>query len=952
MREIRLATHQNIQQILSSEPKLKASWEKTMERMERNKRIPRKQPRRSPASAEMSWRSDQTDYPTSTAAPMMGASNLMDLLDQPFGESSPSFHDTTGGSSSYHDTTTTGGGDNTESTSSETSFLLDSLLRPIEPPIETHHDSLPTSATTASSLMDLFENIDEHELSTKQQQDADIFSSDAVVPTTMSDTIVLDDAATTTLSMPRSVSLMDLLELDTVSSDSPKEFGESVDTNDHPPAMNWTDSLDFGTQHSIVGEDEISYTTVISQGVALLASMSENQWRLLENDEEVAEVPTSLQDDQSGIEAEEELIVLDEVAASLHGVEEEELLVLDEEYDTENLIEDEGGDEASKESLLRMETMIQKALSNNLSLSTEEYNLILLQLASTSVYEKQDAIDMLMQVYTHMNSFDVEASPDGFTYAIVIPALSKKGEAPIAASKIIIDLVHADYLFDNNEALVQAMTCLESCKRLEPAEKLVRHILSNDEERMTFPVEAIMPLLRMYKAEQKVDDAMDLIDDFILEAGFGQHMDELFTTVLSWPRWSSNGERVNIQTLHTFLFNKLKSSERDGRSTVEHRVWKRLVMELAKSAAKQGQSMETQLIQEIMWLLLKGNPSYWPDTVLLKHGLEVAARHDDSKLALELLQRLLARPQPMHQYGFDELGGAEAVVPETMRSIIPPQALPLAMQICVAAKDSASITSLLTMLNHPDLDIPDPLIRQTMDQAVRGFAGASNWDEARATLNAMGVRGLVPSDEAFGAVIHSLALAKNPSEALQLFKEIENGEFGDAKPGLSSYNSKMLALMQLKAWQDVIELQREMKQAGLPSSSVAFHGVILASMRLGDEGSVVEAIEDAIKLGVSLNHSCFDQSLKCLFPDLVVDRPSIPEIRLRLRERVDTASNDELGKAYLNLLRSLRVAEVEEEREVHRNVRQADIDTRRQTAWEKAHASLVQLYRSSTTYNH
>ena len=212
----------------------------------------------------------------------------------------------------------------------------------------------------------------------------------------------------------------------------------------------------------------------------------------------------------------------------------------------------------------------------------------------------------------------------------------------------------------------------------------------------------------------------------------------------------------------------------------------------------------------------------------------------------------------------------------------------------------------------------------------------------------MTTRGLGATDDACGAVIQGLAMNGRSKDALQLFQEIEAGAFGDLKPGPLSYTAKMVALTISKEWQAVIDVQREMQELGMPSSSVVIHAVILASMRMGDKSSVVEAIEQGIRSGVSLNLTCFEQALKCLLPDLACDGLAIPTIRSQLRERVDVAPKSHMAQQYLNLSRALRVAQIEEDRSCSRNVGAREINNRRHTAWMKAHQSLLELYRSTS----
>jgi hypothetical protein len=973
MKEIRIATHDNIQEILdSAEPSLKEAWEKALKQMEQQERRLKKN-------------SSRASRPATAAA----TTSLLDLLDPSVEDSLPTL---TPSIFPREESSSRGGASPSlldlldtpiEGDAASASTMMDDLLA--DESLDDDHVALADvvpGKVDAVSLMDLLENEDDDvdglfsalstaDIATTYGEEDNRFEEDTLLGSSEGDNsgddvesseslmdLLMDESSFETFDdeeiveppaidqqirgistvnegPPRISSLADLLDADELHDDG------DASNND------WLLKSDGqGSYEDESVEDLQSYNSVMSRGIALLTSMTDSQWRAL--DRHVVEDETNDDDDETEDEFE-----------SADGVEEE--FVIEEDLDDEHsaLYEDFAEEiyaqasganhEGTNEVLAKLEVFLEVLLSSNgLSLTTEEYNIILLQLASTSGYSKDGAIALLMQVYSHMTVSD----RDGFTHAIMIPTLVRRGQAPIAAAEVILDMITNDqYVFNNSEALIQAMMCLERCNRLSQAEQLIRTIMNNQDERITVPVQAINPLMRMYKAEQKMDEAMDLIDDYIQEAGLGHHTNELFSNVINWPRRNAQGERVNILTLQTFLFNKLKRFEYDksSRAKPNNFIWQKLIGELAKSAPKEGKSTETELVQDILWLMLKRNPSYWPNGDLLKYGLEVAARHSDAKLAVELLHRLLAKPPPsVNETIFKTGEGMEDEVEERPApALIPPQAFLLAMQTCVTMRDSSSVSDLLMLLGHPDVNVPRPVHLQSMNQAVRVFASASNWSEARVTLTAMKDRGLQASDEALGAMIHSLAVAQRPTEALEVFCDIESGQFGDVKPGILSFNAKMLALMQMKSWQDVIDLQEDIKSAGLVLSSVAFQGVILASMKLGDKSSVLEAIETATKSHIHLNRSCFEQSIKCLFPELVTDQPSIKALRLQLREFVDTPIGPSLTKAYLNLSRALRVAEVEEERESSKTIRQEDIDSRRKNAWEKAHASLVKLYREA-----
>ena len=111
---------------------------------------------------------------------------------------------------------------------------------------------------------------------------------------------------------------------------------------------------------------------------------------------------------------------------------------------------------------------------------------------------------------------------------------------------------------------------------------------------------------------------------------------------------------------------------------------------------------------------------------------------------------------------------------------------------------------------------------------------------------------LLPSDKALGAVIHGLASSTGGAkEALEFFDDI-SGKYG-TEPGPSCYDAKIVALLQLRKWNDVISLVKETKE----QSSVAFRGMILAPTRTSNTEAVVQIIKDTIKESSSINNNMF-----------------------------------------------------------------------------------------------
>lgn len=203
---------------------------------------------------------------------------------------------------------------------------------------------------------------------------------------------------------------------------------------------------------------------------------------------------------------------------------------------------------------------------------------------------------------------------------------------------------------------------------------------------------------------------------------------------------------------------------------------------------------------------------------------------------------------------------------------------------------------------------------------------------------------LLHSEEAYGAVIHSLAVAKKTEEACELFASMDAGRFGDdVSPGVTCYSARMLAHVEAHEWEEALACHAERKAAGLPWSSASFQDVLLASYRLGHRAKALETIEEALASGVKVDHGCCDLSLQILLGDVLKAR-SIEQARHQLRKIGE--ENQDLKKTSLNLSRSLRTAEVEEKRQPTNGLKQNEIASRRDRAWHNALQHLVEFSRA------
>jgi hypothetical protein len=144
-------------------------------------------------------------------------------------------------------------------------------------------------------------------------------------------------------------------------------------------------------------------------------------------------------------------------------------------------------------------------------------------------------------------------------------------------------------------------------------------------------------------------------------------------------------------------------------------------------------------------------------------------------------------------------------------------------------------------------------------------------------------RYLLPREESYGIVIHSLAVSKRTEETGKLFLSMESGQFRDKiSHGRTFFDGCMLAYMEANAWEETLQFQSKMKEAGIPWSPLCFQGVLLASHRLGDGAKALEAIEGALESGMKMDHNCCEMSIRIILGDVLKIR-NIQQVRTKLR---------------------------------------------------------------------
>ena len=195
---------------------------------------------------------------------------------------------------------------------------------------------------------------------------------------------------------------------------------------------------------------------------------------------------------------------------------------------------------------------------------------------------------------------------------------------------------------------------------------------------------------------------------------------------------------------------------------------------------------------------------------------------------------------------------------------------------------------------------------------MSGYSQIGDFENAQLLLDEMQSIGPRPTEHTYAAFITSLAMADKLDEATNVIDSMLRNENGDGiLPGSSSFGACMLAALKAKAYQQVLDLNTKMIDAGISPNSQSYFGVVLASTRLGDRASALKAAESALESKLPINHQGLNLLLKALLPDSFGDG-SIASVRSNLRSM--GKENKDIAQAANALSRSLRIVETEERR--------------------------------------
>jgi pentatricopeptide repeat protein len=199
---------------------------------------------------------------------------------------------------------------------------------------------------------------------------------------------------------------------------------------------------------------------------------------------------------------------------------------------------------------------------------------------------------------------------------------------------------------------------------------------------------------------------------------------------------------------------------------------------------------------------------------------------------------------------------------------------------------------------------------------------------------------LLFSEEAVGSVIHGYVLTKSSEKARGLWNDMKSGRFGVdiVSGGPTVYNAVILDCIQNNSWSDAREMYDEMKKSRVVPLDSTYVGLLLASFKEGGRRKTMQFIDELVQSRVSVTAGICMMALRLLIPELA-KFTEFADMRSQLQ-----SLSDDKEFVYVALIRAMRSAELEEQRQSTKGLPRAKINERRAAAW---HEVLKQLTRSS-----
>ena len=192
-------------------------------------------------------------------------------------------------------------------------------------------------------------------------------------------------------------------------------------------------------------------------------------------------------------------------------------------------------------------------------------------------------------------------------------------------------------------------------------------------------------------------------------------------------------------------------------------------------------------------------------------------------------------------------------------------------------------------------------------------------------------------------MLHSMAVTNRFNDMEELFQSMQTESGKGTKPGVLSYDAILLARIRARSWNGAIALCEEMKAEGLVPSAHTVQGLLLAKNQTGGSPAVASTLESLLQSGGQFDETAFRLACRMLLGGAADG--NLEELRQNIRG-FGEESPATMREPALNLARSIRSAEIEDDRRPNTTTGQAsEHETKRKQkeAWQKATSHLLEF---------
>ena len=387
-----------------------------------------------------------------------------------------------------------------------------------------------------------------------------------------------------------------------------------------------------------------------------------------------------------------------------------------------------------------------------------------------------------------------------------------------------------------------------------------------------------------------------------------QLLDEIFVHAIKWPYKNRIAGFIDNSSMLADIVSLL---ENETLYVAGFPVWKQLIYTSSYGATK-APSRYDFIVKAFRYCSV-ADPTYFPDQQLLRQGLEACEVVADSDLVWDLLRRAIVNYAPSQL-----LLSTSAL---HQRPHVPFRNFAAGMNICLKDKNMDACEKILQVSKQIDMT---PINRRSLYVLMlKGYASVGDTENVLDVIEAMNDELLNPCEECYGALFYAFAMSNQIDQARLLLTEMESGT-SPIRPGPTCYDGFILACARARAWEDILTAYDTMQSSKIPLSAASSHGILLAAAKMGPRQKVIPYVNSFVTSHAQLHGDGAMLALRILLNGIVIgggntsthDELTLDEIRERLR--MFGQSQPSLQGPCLNLIRSLRMAEFEEARMMHR----------------------------------